>query len=308
MTRVLITGASGFIGRHCLALLRGGACEVHAVNRSGTAIGGGDVRWHAADLRDPAQATGLIERIRPTHLLHLAWEATPRVYNHSPDNFRWLEAGLAMVRAFGEQGGSRFVGAGTSAEYAGGHARCYEDETPIRPVSIYGKCKAGCWLGIEALAQHYRFSAAWGRVFLPYGPGDAAARLIPSVLSALREGRPVETTQGRQRRDFIYAPDAAALLVALLRSPAAGAFNVGTGRGTAIREAVEYLARQVGGLALVRFGALAPMQGEPPELVADMGKVATALGWTAPTSIEAGLDRLLARQDEPAIARAAANE
>ena len=86
-----------------------------------------------------------------------------------------------------------------------------------------------------------------------------------------------------------------------------GAFNVGTGRGTAIREAVEYLARQVGGLALVRFGALAPMQGEPPQLVADMGKVATALGWTAPTSIEAGLDRLLARQDEPAIAKAAAN-
>jgi nucleoside-diphosphate-sugar epimerase len=144
---VLVTGATGFIGRHCLARLLSEDCEIHAVSRHpgasrSSAPQGERVRWHEADLRDPAAARGLIFAIRPSHLLHLAWEATPRIYSLSPENLRWLEAGVAMIAAFGEAGGRRFVGAGSSAEYEGGHQRCIEDLTPIRPATIYGKCKA----------------------------------------------------------------------------------------------------------------------------------------------------------------------
>src|SRR5258708_36444281 len=105
MRRVLITGPTGFIGRRCFDRLLTEECEIHAISRRGNASGGDRVRWHAADLREPAEARGLIAAIRPSHLLHLAWEATPRVYAGSPENFRWLEAGLAMVAAFGEAGG-----------------------------------------------------------------------------------------------------------------------------------------------------------------------------------------------------------
>ena len=214
----------------------------------------------------------------------------------SPENLRWLQAGLAMIAAFGEAGGQRFVGAGSSAEYESGHEQCTEDLTPIRPTTIYGKCKAASWLGVEAAAQHHGFSAAWGRIFLPYGPGDPVGRLIPSVLSALDQKRPVETTHGRQLRDFIYAPDAADLLVRLLFSPEAGSFNIGTGCATMIRSVIEYLADRRGGRELLRLGAIKPPIGEPPALIADMTKIGARLGWSAPTSIEAGLDRVLAQK------------
>jgi nucleoside-diphosphate-sugar epimerase len=293
VTRVLITGATGFIGRHCLERLLNSGDEIHAVSRTPPQSAVGRAQWHAADLRDPAAARNLIETVGASHLLHLAWEATPRLYAGSPENLRWLIGGTAMLTAFGEGGGQRFVGAGSSAEYAGGQQVCAEDTSPIRPASIYGKCKAAHWLAAQAAAQHYRFGAVWGRIFLPYGPGDPPGRLIPTVLSALSEGRPVQTTHGRQLRDFIYAPDAADLLVRLLFSQETGAFNIATGRATPVGTVIAYLADRFGGRSLLRVGALEPPSDDPAALVADMAKVQTRLGWSAPTSVEEGLSHLL---------------
>jgi nucleoside-diphosphate-sugar epimerase len=294
VTNVLVTGASGFIGRHCLDRLLHEDCAIDAVNRTGQGPSGGRVRWHAADLRDPDAASRLVAALRPALLLHLAWEATPGSYVGSPENLTWLAATMAMATAFGEAGGRRFVGVGSAAEYDAVDRLCVEDSTPIRPTTIYGKCKAACWLALSAAAQHYGFAAVWGRIFLPYGPGDPAGRLIPSVRAALLAKRPVETTNGRQQRDFIYAPDVADLLVRLLFSDETGVFNIGTGRPVPVRRVVEHLAEALGGSDLLRFGAIAPRHGEPQLLAAEMSKVMARLGWAAPTGIESGLDRLLA--------------
>jgi nucleoside-diphosphate-sugar epimerase len=244
VTRVLITGATGFIGRHCLERLCESGGEIHAVTRTLPQPAAGPARWHAADLRDPAAARNLIETVRPDHLLHLAWEATPRLYAGPPENLRWLIGATAMLTAFGEYGGQRFVGAGSLAEYAGGQEVCAEDETPIRPATVYGKCKAACWLAAQAAAQHYRF-------------------------------------------------DAADLPVRLLFSQETGVFNVATGRATPVGAVVAYLADRLGGRGLLRVGTLEPPPDEPAALIADMTKVQARLGWSAPTSIEAGLVCLL---------------
>jgi nucleoside-diphosphate-sugar epimerase len=293
MTRVLITGPSGFIGRHCLRRLLAEDCEIHAVNRGGSGEEHSTVGWHAGDLRDGASAVALIAKIRPTHLLHCAWTATPRVYADSPENADWLQSGVALAFAFGAHGGRRFVGIGSSAEYDSGDLPCIEDETPIRPATIYGKCKTACWLALQAAAQQHGFSPAWGRLFLPYGPGDPAGRLIPHVLESLLAGKPVRMTHGAQKRDFIFAPDAADLLVRLLLSEESGVFNVGTGQATTVRAVAEHLALRCGRPDLLQFGAIEPPKDEPMVLVADMTKVRDRLGWSASASVSDGLDRLL---------------
>jgi len=293
MTRILITGPSGFIGSHCLRQLLQHGGEIHAVSRTGGAAQDG-VTWHARDLRDAAQAAEIVTEIKPDLLLHGAWIATPGVYSSSPENIDWLHSTTAMAVAFGNAGGKRFVGIGTSAEYDPHERPCVEDETPIRPATVYGKCKAATWLAVQAAAQHHGFSAAWGRLFLPYGPGDSPRRLVPSLLDALIGGRPIRTTEGLQQRDFIYAPDAAELYVKLLFSDVTGAFNVGTGAPSTVRSVIEYLAADCGRPDLVEFGAMKPAPGDPAVLVADMTKVQQQLGWSAPTTVRAGLDSVLA--------------
>jgi nucleoside-diphosphate-sugar epimerase len=295
-TTVLATGCSGFLGRHCAAALVRHGFDVHAVSRTRHGVVTDGIRWHKLDLQTRAATEQLIATLRPSHLLHLAWVTAPDRYRHAAENLDWMEASLALVKAFGEQGGRRFVGAGSCAEYAAADDRCVEDTTPIRPASLYGQCKAAFWMGTQAYARQYGFSAAWGRVFLPYGPGDEPGRLIPSLLTALTAGRSINVTDGRQVRDFVYATDVADLLVRLVERPdAAGVYNVGTGHGTTVRQVIERVARHFNALDLVHFGARPNRTDEPPLLVADMAKVEGVLGWRAPTSIENGLEQLLSK-------------
>lgn len=290
---VLVTGATGFLGGHCLSRLAQEPCRLHAVNRHWRGPTPDGVTWHAADLCEPGQAAQLIGHVRPTHLLHAAWIATPGRFWTAPENIDWLQADLALLRAFGEAGGRRFVGVGTCAEYDWHQARFVEDESPIRPATLYGKAKAAMGAAAEAYGARYGFEVGWGRVFLPYGPGDASQRLIPMVIAALREGRPVDLTDGAQERDFVYAPDVAELFVRLLGASTEGVFNVGTGQGTRIRSVVERIADRIGRRELLRFGAIVPKTPEPPSLVADMAKAERWLGWLPPSRLNDVLENLI---------------
>lgn len=294
-TTVLATGCSGFLGRHCLDVLVRHGFHVHAVSRTVRGVHPADqIVWHNLDLQSRGPVERLIATLRPSHLLHLAWVTTPDVYRYAPENLDWLDASLALVRSFGEHGGQRFVGVGSSAEYGVAAGPCLEDDTPIRPVSVYGQCKAALWMATQACAQRYGFSAAWGRVFLPYGPGDEPHRLIPSLLAALTAGTPINVTDGSQVRDFVCVADVAELLVRLLMTPdATGAYNIGTGRGIVVRQVIEWVADHFSARELVHFGVRPRRDDEPPALVAGMAKVERVLGWRAPTSIESGLERLL---------------
>jgi nucleoside-diphosphate-sugar epimerase len=291
---VFATGGSGFLGAHCLQALARLGFRVHAASRTRRGASADGITWHQLDLHVRGATDQLMRALRPSHLLHLAWITTSNRYRDAPENLDWLEASLALVRSFGEQGGQRFVGVGSSAEYGLADSPCAEEATPIRPASLYGQCKAACWMATEAYALHYGFSAAWARVFLPYGPGDDRQRLIPSLLAALAAGTPINVTSGSQVRDFVHVTDIAELLGRLLATPhAKGAFNAGTGRGMTVRQVIERAADHFHARELVRFGARPQRDDEPLSLVADMTKVQRVFGWHAATSLEDGLERLL---------------
>ena len=292
MSRLLITGPTGFIGAHCLHLIEQGGTydEIHAVSRSEDVPRNPRIIWHAADLRRPADAARIVELIRPTHLFHAAWIATPGVYLNSPENRNWLESGIALIRAFAEQGGQRFVGVGSSAEYAPADVPCEEEVTALGPASLYGECKLALWEAVQSIAREHGMQAAWARLFLPYGPGDPPARLIPTVLLHLRARKALSLSHGEQKRDFIYAPDAARMFVRLLIGGATGAFNVGSGEPRSVRSVIEALADRLGGRECLRFGEIPLREGEPSVLVANMKKFHEVLGVERLTPFEEALD------------------
>jgi nucleoside-diphosphate-sugar epimerase len=298
--RVLVTGATGFIGRTALEPLRALGFEVHAVSRTGRPAGAasaGEVRWHAADLL-AGEGPGLVRALAPTHLLHFAWYAEHGKFWDSPLNLDWLRVSLELLRAFADAGGTRFVGAGTCAEYDWSGDRYDELETPLRPASLYGAAKASAWLTGEAFARDRGLSFAWGRVFHLFGPGEPPTRIVPALCRAHLFGEAMDCTEGTQARDFLPVEAVGEAFARLCAAGAQGAFNIGSGRGVTLREISATIASLAGAHGDVRFGAR--HDAGPARLVPEISRL-RAVGWEPPAGLEEGLLRSIreARSSRP---------
>jgi len=283
--RVLVTGASGFVGRAVLQPLRARGFEVHGTARGGSPPEAAGCAWHRADLLDLRQRRALLDEVGPSHILHLAWYAVPGRYWTAPENTLWLEASLDLIAL---SHGMRVVMAGTCAEYDWSWNGIFRESDPCRPSTPYGQAK----LAVRKALAAARGDSAWGIIFFPFGPHEAATRLVPSVASALLKGEMARCTHGAQVRDFLFVEDLGDAFAALLSSPLQGALNLASGVGRSIRSLVERLRAKLGGE--IDFGALPSPSGDPPRLVADVRRLHEELGWSPPIGIEAGLDRTIA--------------
>ncbi|MGB2717011.1 MAG: NAD(P)-dependent oxidoreductase [Vicinamibacterales bacterium] len=289
MKRVLLTGASGFIGHHCLSPLLSRGYEVHAVStRNGHSSAEG-VTWHRANLLQAGAAKALISEVAPTHLLHLAWYVEPGKLISSSENFEWVRSSLELSRAFAEGGGQRFVASGTGYEYDWKYGYCTEELTPAVPNTVYGACKHAVHLLVQSVAEQAKLSAAWGRVFFLYGPCEHPDRLVSSVIRSLLKGEPARCSHGRQIRDYMHVQDVATGLVALLDSQVQGTVNVSSGQATTLRDIVQTVGSLLGRSELIQLGALPARANDAALVVGENSRLLNEVGWTQQFDLDRGL-------------------
>jgi len=295
MSRVILTGGGGFIGVHAVPELIKRGYEVHVadINTKGVAWLPREVQLHECDLFDVKAQAELMRTVRPTHLLHLAWYAVHGKFWTSPENIRWVQTSLELLRNFLGQGGTRAVLAGTCAEYDWNSGICIEDSTPLKPATLYGICKNALQQMFMGFCRQNGMSGAWGRVFLLYGPYENPARLVPSVIRSLLKGEEAKCTHGRQIRDIMHVEDVASALAALLDSEVEDPVNIASGRPVMIKEVIETIAGQMGKNDLLSLGAIPFPEHEPLLLVADTNRLQKEVGWKPRYSLESGLEQTI---------------
>jgi nucleoside-diphosphate-sugar epimerase len=302
--RVLVSGAGGFIGRWSVPALLARGYEVHAV-LSGKAdrdvpaqLGGATI--HIADLLNDRRAVELMDEVRPTHLLHFAWFATPGLYWSSPENFRWAKASEALLRSFHARGGRRVMMAGTCAEYDWSRAsECDELRSPLADdrsasLSPYAACKIALQRTLAEFGRSEHVSTAWGRIFFQFGPHEHPDRLVPSVIRHLLQDREAPCSLGTQIRSFLHAADVGAAFAAVLDSELEGPVNVGSDERIALADLVERLGRQIGRPDLVRLGARPTPATEPPLLVPRIHRLRDEAQWRPHFTLDEGLSDTIA--------------
>ncbi|MFA6317117.1 MAG: NAD-dependent epimerase/dehydratase family protein [Elusimicrobiota bacterium] len=251
--RVLVTGAGGFVGAALTRRLLAEGHEVHAVQRLGGnpwRLGGvlDQVRLHAADLSDPAAAVRVVGKARPEWVFHLAafgnssWETDPLAIMRTN-----LLGTAGMLQACLRKGFEAFIHAGSSAEYG------FKDHPPaegeaLEPNSHYAVSKAAATLHCRQVAGATGARVVTLRLYSVYGPWEEPRRLVPMlVVRGLRKRLP-PLVEPDVARDFVFVDDVCdAFLAAAVRGGSGEVYNVGTGRQTTVRRAVE-VARSVLGI------------------------------------------------------------
>lgn len=289
--RILMTGASGFIGRHAAAHLVERGHEVVSLGRRPPPMAGMD--GHLCDLLDIGPAEQIIRASRPELLLHLAWTTEHGRFWTDPANDLWAHRSLDLARAAIDAGARRIVMVGTCFEYAFDDRDCDERTTPLIGHTPYGQAKSACRASVRDVAAAAGVSFAWARLFHLYGPFEAPGRLVSSLSRALVAGDPAPMSSGVVWRDFMDARDAGAGLSALSLSSVEGDVNVATGEAVQIVTLAKLLAELAGRPDLLRVGALPDRDNEPRRIVARIERLRDEVGFRPARSLRQGLSDAL---------------
>jgi nucleoside-diphosphate-sugar epimerase len=276
--KVLITGASGFIGTYVLKCLQSSNIDAVVVGRTRPACYLGD--FIKTDLLEISDFNNLVTKANASHLIHLAWYAEHGSYWTSSLNLRWVESTIRLAEAFCLAGGQHIVAAGTCAEYDWTYGYCIEEKTPLIPATLYGTSKDAARRLLMSLCAIHKVTCAWARIFMPYGPGEDSRRLIPALNNVFNFKQPPFAVGSSSFRDLLHVEDVASGFISLLNSRAHGEFNICSGNPTQISEVIELLANARNQDPRIMLDHSVTRIGEPLMLVGENKKL-TLLGWVA---------------------------
>jgi nucleoside-diphosphate-sugar epimerase len=294
--RVLVTGATGFIGANIVRALLNQGSEVHVIVRPSSATWRLNdvlvhVETHVASLTDAKALYTAFAGARPAVVLHLA---TPR--GHDEDaRVRIREAThtgashlLRLVREFGV---ARLIAAGSSLEYRPADAPLTED-APIEPITLHGSAKAAASELYQRAARETGAPVTVLRLFHVYGPWESRHRLLPTAIHAALAGTPLPLTAGGIARDWVFVGDVVdAMLRAVGLRRGGDVINVGSGQEYSNEAVIACVADTLRRPIRIVAGAFPRGVADAAHRCADRSKASRLLGWTPKVTLSDGVRR-----------------
>jgi GDP-4-dehydro-6-deoxy-D-mannose reductase len=309
--KVLITGATGFVGRRLAARLVEDGAEVAGTylgveGAAGEELAALGVTLHPLDVRDAQSVKALVERVRPSVLYHLAARAHVPTANADPGGTLAVNTfgSATLAQAFGQVGGDVFVFASSALVYGRPDCAVVNEDHPRRPKKAYAVSKLAAEALIAEAALAYGFREVRLRLFNHTGPGqppgfvipDLAQRLSAAAAAARATGdapRPIRVGNVDVRRDFSDVGDIIeAYRLAATTPSCSGAYNVGRGKAASIQDVLEHLAEAMEVPPAYEVAPELVREGEPEEVRADISRFTAATGWEPRTPLEDTLARV----------------
>ncbi|HVT20890.1 MAG TPA: NAD-dependent epimerase/dehydratase family protein [Mycobacteriales bacterium] len=301
--RVLVTGASGFIGSHLTRRLVAEGAQVNALTSTVSSVYPArlleirdSITLHEASLDDRGAMELLADEVKPEYVFHLgAYTHVGKSWNRVDECIQVnIQGTVNLLMAVERHGFTRFLNTGTSEIYGDIDVPFREDDAvhPISPYSVSKHCaEEYCRLFADARG----LPLVRVRPFNAYGPMQSPDRVIPEIISRALQGQPLKMTQGTQTREFNYVEDLADGFVALATAPGIDGelFNLGCGREVSMRDMATMILRLMGDPIKPEFGALPERPIEIYRMHADVEKTRERVGWTSTVSLEDGLERTI---------------
>ncbi|MEI6713253.1 MAG: NAD(P)-dependent oxidoreductase [Verrucomicrobiota bacterium] len=265
---VLLSGATGFVGRQVLRVLLEYGCQVRVIARTAehpalANVAGLESVVTTPDLfaESPEWFSAVCQGV--DLVIHAAWYAEPGKYLQSPKNLECLMGTLLFAKIAAQTGARRFVGIGTCFEYDLTVGKL-SIETPLKPLTPYAGAKAAAYFALSQWFSTQETQFVWARLFYLYGEGEDERRLVPHIRKRLAANEPAELTSGTQIRDFLDIREAGQQIVQAALGSQLGAVNICSSIPITVRQLAEKVADEYGRRDLLLFGARPDNFIDPP--------------------------------------------
>lgn len=247
MKKILITGASGFIGRGILEnLIENKEHIIYAVTTDKVKLlqYENSANIVEVNLLDEEAVKLLIESVKPDILLHLAWKLEGNDgFQNSSDNITWLKASLSLIEEAVKNNVKRIIFAGSSSEYNYAQEPLKESDN-MTCLNLYGKCKKAVTDICNDYCKVHGVQFVTARFFSVYGRYDnRASRAIPEAIKSFSLNKPFNCKSPYNKWDYIYIDDAANAVIKLIDSNYTGIVNIASGKAVTMKEIFELIAK-----------------------------------------------------------------
>jgi nucleoside-diphosphate-sugar epimerase len=277
MSIVLLTGATGFVGRQLLKILQERGYLIRLVIREGSQsridnIEGIESIISTQDLFSESSTWWEKSCKGVDIVIHSAWYTKSGQYLQSDKNIDCLIGTINLAKGAASSFVKKFVGIGTCFEYKMSQ-KPLTASSPLKPLSPYAAAKASSFIFLSEYFRSKNINFLWCRLFYLYGEKEDGLRLVPYIRHRIMNNEPVELTSGNQIRDFLDVSKAAEQIIDGLEANLIGCENICSGFGISIRELAERIADEYGRRDLLRFGARKDNLMDPPYVVGRKGKL-----------------------------------
>ena len=269
--KILLTGASGFVGKQVFTKLLDKDVEVRVIVRKNKESFIRDKNLNVEVIQTNDLFEESIEWWKEhckdiDTLIHVAWYAETGKYLQSTKNIDCLIGSLNLAKGAAKAGIRRFLGIGTCFEYDL-YSGDISINTPLKPSTPYAKAKAGLYTSLSQLLPSQSIEFCWCRLFYLFGEGEDERRLVPYIHKQLSKGKIVELTSGKQIRDFLDVSVVGEMIVEAALGNQQGPINICSGIPITVSEIAQKIADKYGRRDLLKFGMRPDNLVDPPRIV-----------------------------------------
>jgi nucleoside-diphosphate-sugar epimerase len=227
MIKILITGYTGFVGRHLIKNFNNNY-KIFLFGRKKIKDKKKNIFFYRVNLFKKERVSLLIKKIKPDYLIHLCWETQPIKFWNKDSNLNWLHASKHLCYEFCRNGGKKFIFMGTGAECNLNSKIIKEQSDQLEIYNLYNLTKIELYFNVKNIANIFKTKFVWPRIFWCYGVNERKNRLTTDIVDSVKKNKNLVLKNPNMLINIINTKDICRVLIKILNSKITGIINIAT--------------------------------------------------------------------------------